>query len=440
MRRNGSLDRRRFLKYSALGLAGSGFPHLKTIDGLRTQEKTEKLRIREYRTLGRTGFDVSDISAGEHQGNEAILSMLLDAGVNYIDTGESYGRGRDERVIGQVIKSRDRKSVFITTKIYLGKDRTKSSLIDRTRKCLERLQTDYIDCMMIHSAQNIATIKEKGFHDAMAELKTEGRVRFVGLSNHGTHWGNLQPEESMEKIMLAAADDGRFDVMLLVYNFLAKENGEKVLKACAEKDIGATLMKTNPVADFLFFQSEVEQLKKEGREIPEYLKSVLTRYEQLVEEAQGFIERNNLKNPYEIREAAIRYALDNPHVHTVCATCNTFEEAEAFIRLSGSRFTQQDEKKLMAYARGCGSFYCRHACSQCETSCSHAVPVNAIMRYNHYFIAQHREKHAMRKYAELIPVKADRCLDCDGRCEAACPFNVPIHALLINAHYRLSFG
>jgi len=437
------MRRREFLKVSTLGAVGAGIPVHKAIGsstGGHTRTGADELKIKEYRTLGRTGFKVSDISAGEHQGNEDILSYLLDAGVNYIDTGESYGSGRDERVIGQVLKKHDRKSVFITTKLYLTKDRTKNSIIERTRKCLERLQTDYIDCMMIHSAQSVATIKEKGFHDAMSELETQERVRFVGISNHGTHWGILQPEESMEKILLAAAEDGRFDVMLLVYNYLAKENGEKVLEVCAEKNIGATLMKTNPVADYLFFKSEVEQLEKEGKDIPRYLKRVLLRYEQLVEEAQGFIKVHNLKDTHEIRDASIRYVLNNPHVHTVCTTCNNFEEAEAFLKLSGGRFTPQDKKTLTAYAQGCGIFYCRHACGLCESSCPHHVPVNSIMRYNHYFVAQHREKHAMQKYSGLPTAKADLCLNCEGQCEAACPFNVPIHALLINAHKRLTLA
>jgi predicted aldo/keto reductase-like oxidoreductase len=440
MSEKNSLDRRQFLRYSTLGALGAKIPYPRAVESERTQTEKQEFKIREYRTLGRTGFKVSDISAGEHQGNEAILSMMLDAGINYIDTGESYGNGRDERIIGQALKKRDRKSIFVTTKLYLSKDRTKKSIKERARKCLERLQTDSIDCMMIHSAQNVATIKEKGFHDAMSELKTEGRVRFVGISNHGTYWGSLQPEESMEKILLAAAEDGRFDVMLLVYNFLAKENGEKVLEVCAEKNIGTTLMKTNPVADYLYFQNEVERLIKEGKDTPAYLKRVISRYELLVEEAQVYIKENNLKNNDEIRKAAVRYALDNPHVHTVCATCNTFEDAEAFIKLSGGRFSQKDKEILIAYEQGCGNFYCRHACGLCEASCPFHVPVNSIMRYNHYFVAQHREKHAMQKYSELPAAKADRCLSCEGHCEAGCPFKVPIHALLINAHGRLTLA
>lgn len=434
------MGRRDFLKCSALGSVGAVFSSRN--EKIHVEEKgiQDTLKIKEYRTLGRTGFKVSDISAGEHQGDEGMLNTLLDAGVNYIDTGESYGSGRDERVIGRVIKKRDRKSVFITTKLYLREDRKKSSIIERTRKCLERLQTDYIDCLMIHSAPNVATIKEKGFHDAMSQLRAEGRVRYIGLSNHGIYWGNREPEESMEKILLAAAEDGRFDVMLLVYNFLSRKQGEKILRACAEKNIGAALMKTNPVVNYQFFQDEAENLKREGKEISSYLKNLLSSYGQLMEEAQGFIKKHNLKNNGEIRDAAVRFVLGNPHVNTACLTYNTYEDIESFLKLSGSRFSQQDRNILAAYSQDCGILYCRHACGLCESCCPHHVPVNTIMRYNHYFIAQGREKHAMSKYKSLPTPKADKCRDCEGHCEAACPYNVPIHGLLISAHHRLTLA
>jgi predicted aldo/keto reductase-like oxidoreductase len=272
----------------------------------------------------------------------------------------------------------------------------------------------------------------------MSELKTEGRVRFLGISNHGTFWTG-DPEESMEKILLAAAEDGRFDVMLFVYNFLAKENGEKVLKVCSKKNIGTTLMKTNPVADYLYFQYEVEKYKKEGKEVPKFYSKLFDRYEKLVEESQGFVKKHNLKNPDNIRDAAIRYSLNNPFVNSVCTTFVNFDDVEGYLKLSGSRFSLQDKRKLAAYREGCSVFYCRHACGMCEASCPHHVPVNTVMRYNHYFVSQHREKHAMQKYSGLPTAKADRCSNCDGLCEAACPFNVPIHALLIEAHNRLSF-
>jgi uncharacterized protein YbjQ (UPF0145 family) len=67
---------------------------------------------------------------------------------------------------------------------------------------------------------------------------------------------------------------------------------------------------------------------------------------------------------------------------------DNFDDLERLVRLSGTRFTGWDKAKLAAYKEGCGELYCRHACGECEPSCPHGVPVNTIMRFNHYFETQ----------------------------------------------------
>ena len=145
---NNNLNRRIFLKNSFCGMMGAGLSHPKLYMSSRETEESKPPKIKEYRTLGRTGFEVSDISSG-YVNIPEILDRLLDAGVNYIDTGESY---RNEQMIGDVIKKRDRKKLFITTKLYFKEDEGKKKFLERTRKCIERLQTDYLDCMMIHES------------------------------------------------------------------------------------------------------------------------------------------------------------------------------------------------------------------------------------------------------------------------------------------------
>jgi len=438
MNKTKGVNRRDFLKNSTMGIVGAGL--LSQANLLSAQETTADapVKIKAYRTLGRTGFKVSDISVGGNP-NPAVLKALLEAGVNYIDSAESYGRGEAERTIGKVVKDFDRKSLFITTKLNFRGGSTKESILERTQKCLERLQTDYIDCMMIHSCQTAEEVKSEGFHAAMKQLKSEGKVRFVGISNHGGTYGPV--DESMEKVLLAAVEDGRFDVMLLVYNFVQQEAGERVLKACAEKNIGCTLMKTKPVDKYFVMKGMVEErAKKEGKEIPEGTKKMMEAFKERADRANEFMKKNNITDPRAIRDAAVRFVLKNPNVHTVCTNFQSFEDIDPYLALSGSPMTAADKKKLSLYLEGCGSFYCRHACGECESRCPHGVPVNTIMRYNFYFESQGREKEAMEKYAGLSTPIADLCETCTGHCQSACPHNVHIHGLLTNAHRNLTLA
>lgn len=434
------LKRRQFLKKSALGVAGAGMLSgigraVYSQESLPETEKTS-LRIRDYRILGRTGFKVSDIATGSIQ-EENLLHAMLEAGVNYIDTAEQYPG--HHKMIGNVLRNggHDRKKLFISSKIEVLEDKSKEGFIKRVHKGLEEMGTDYFDCMMMHMPEKVETIKTEGFHEAMRQLKAEGRIHFVGISNHGSFWFR-DPEETMEKLLMAAADDGRFDVFLMAYNFLQMDQAEKVLDVCSEKKIGTSLMKTTPITKFYLIKSRVEQMEKEGKEIHPLYKEGLVRFKDKLDKAEGFIQKYNLQNPEEIKEAAIRFVLDNPNVNTVCCSARNFEEMERFVRLSGTRLSDWDKAKLSAYRKGCGELYCRHACGLCEPQCPHGVPVNTILRYSHYFISQGREREAMKNYASIPGSTAVVCQQCPGYCEQACPFNVPIQGMLIMTHHLLA--
>ena len=429
------MDRRNFIKNSALGVVGAGMMVKEPMLKSEEKEKKEPKKIKSFRVLGRTGFKVSDIGGG-YLNDAGVINAMLDAGVNYIDTAESYG---NQRVIGSAIQNRDRKKLFITSKLEIKKDVSKEGFLKRTRKCLQELQTDYIDCMMMHCAERVNVLKTEGFHKAMDQLKREGRVRFVGVSNHGSFWFR-DPEETMEKVLLAAAADGRFDVILLAYNFLQMDMGEHVLRVCKEKNIGTALMKTTPVVKYYGLKARIEELQKQGKEVNEFYLKGLERFKQKAEKAEGFIKKYNLKNPEEIRDASIRFVLDNPDVSTVCCSMKNFNDVERFVSLSGTGLSNVEKKKLYSYKKSWGELYCRHACGICETSCPNNVPVNTIMRYNHYFETQAREKYAMVKYAEIPGVNAKECFSCTGICESACPYNLPVQGMLTMAHEQLSLA
>lgn len=422
------------MKQFTAAMLGAGM----TAQGVRTfvygQEAPAPPKIKEYRVLGRTGFKVSDIAAGYIQ-DEGVLRAALDAGINYIDTAEQYPG--HHRVVAKALKGRDRKSVFVTTKLEVLEDKSKDGFLKRARKCLEDLETDYIDCLMMHMPEKAELLKTEGFHEAMKELKAEGRVRFVGVSNHGSFWFR-NPEETMEKVLLAAAEDGRFDVFLMAYNFLKMDQSEQVLEVSREKKIGTAIMKSTPVAIYHSLKSRVEQLEKEKKEVHPLYAEGLKRYKDKVDRAEEFIRKYNLQNQEEIQEAAVRFVLGNLNVSTVCSIPKTYDELDRFLRLSGTRLSDMEKTKLAAYREACGELYCRHACGVCEPTCPNGVPVNTIMRFFQYYAGRGREREAMLNYAGIPGSRAEVCAGCPGHCEAACPYHVPIQGMLILAHSHLS--
>ncbi len=433
------LDRRAFLKTSAIGLAGAGAGitvRPSAASAAPAAASAEDVRIKSFRSLGRTGFRASDIGIGTSQTFPTeVLKAALDAGVNYFDTGEGYGRGQAERSIGEAIKGRDRGSLFITTKFRVDGLADTAAIAAKLDESLARLQTGYVDCLMINPSTT-AAVKNEVFHAAVADLKKQGKVRFAGAASHGPR----QPGqgEPMETVLTAAVEDGRFDVVLVVYNFLQKEPGDKVLAAAAKKNVGATIMKSNPLGRYYDTKNRVEQLKKDGQPVDERMLQSLAQMEEQAKQAEGFIRERGLTTPAEIKAAALKFVLADPRVHTLNLAFNTFDDVKNLLALSGSGLAAGDKGLLAAYEKDCGSLYCRHACGLCEPACPHGVPVNTIMRYDHYFGAQGSERFAMEQYAELDGARADACRTCPGPCEKACPYGVPVRALLAMAHGRLS--
>lgn len=430
------LGRRQFFRKAALGAAGAGLAGRAAGGAAVPHQADAPPRIREYRVLGRTGFKVSDISCGFIT-DDGVIRAAREAGMNYFDTAEEYPG--HHRILARALKGLDRKSVFIATKLEVQEDRSKEGFLRRARKALGELQTDYVDCLMMHCPEKAATLKTEGFHAAMTELKAEGRVKHVGVSQHGTFWFR-DPEETMETILLAAAEDGRFDVFLMAYNFLRRDNAEKVLAACANRKIGVALMKTAPVTLYYGIKSRIEAMEKGQKPVDPLFADGLKRYKEKYEAAQAFIAAHGLRTKEEIRDAAIRFVLGRPEVHTACCQTQTYADLEAYLRLSGTRLSAADEKMLGAYGETCGGLYCRHACGRCEPACPRGVPVNTILRYQHYFLGQGREKESMALYAKVPGARADSCRECAAPCEAGCPYGLPVRAMLVTAHDVLTQG
>jgi aryl-alcohol dehydrogenase-like predicted oxidoreductase len=150
----------------------------------------------EYRALGRTGAQVSVLCLGcmnfgwgtEEADSLPIIHRALDAGINFLDTANVYGRGRSEEITGKAIKDR-RDRVFLATKAHgrMGDDPNDSGnhrfhLMKACEDSLRRLQTDHIDLYQIHRPQSSVPIDET--LRALDDLIRQGKVRYIGTSTY----------------------------------------------------------------------------------------------------------------------------------------------------------------------------------------------------------------------------------------------------------------
>ncbi|MBT8395756.1 MAG: aldo/keto reductase, partial [Gemmatimonadetes bacterium] len=287
--RRDKLSRRSFVRAGGAAFAGglaaatAGSPS--SVSG---QPAVQDLRIQAYKTLGRTGWRVSDIGFGTGPLRESTLvRAAFDKGINYFDTAESYGNGAAERAIGEALPHIGRENVFIATKAVFRGGETESQVTDRIRRSLERLQTDYIDAYSMHHTPSVEFLNHPGYHAAIERLRAEGRVRFTGVSYHGP---SRTGQGNMAEVLSAAAEDGRFDMMLCVYNFMNGEQGDRVLAACKANNVGATIMKSAPgVLHYDSFDPD-----------------------KMSDEQKTFAERHGLRTADQLRFGSIQWVLQNP--------------------------------------------------------------------------------------------------------------------------------
>src|SRR5262245_5254868 len=152
----------------------------------------------KYRKLGKTGFEVSEVSFGAwaiggawgNVSDEAALRALrraVDTGVNFIDTADVYGDGRSERLIAQLKKERPRDTIYVATKAGRRLNPHNSAgynavnleaFIDRS---LKNLATDSLDLVQLHCPPTDVYLRPEVF-GALDELARKGKIRHYGVS------------------------------------------------------------------------------------------------------------------------------------------------------------------------------------------------------------------------------------------------------------------
>lgn len=152
----------------------------------------------EYRQLGRTGMMVSPLCLGAmnfgtptpEAESTAILNRALEAGINFIDTANSYNEGESERIVGRVLAaSGKRNQIVLATKVHgitspdiNDRGGSRYNILKACEASLKRLQTDHIDLYQLHRPQ--LHIPQDESLRAFDDLVRAGKVLYIGASTH----------------------------------------------------------------------------------------------------------------------------------------------------------------------------------------------------------------------------------------------------------------
>jgi aryl-alcohol dehydrogenase-like predicted oxidoreductase len=151
-----------------------------------------------YRELGRTGWQVSEISFGgwgiggdwgpvDNAESLAALHKALDLGVNFIDTADVYGDGRSEKLIGQVLRERSGERIYVATKAgrrlspHVADGYNRENLTTFVERSLRNLKVETIDLLQLHCPPTEVYYRPEVFA-VLDDLVAAGKLRYYGVS------------------------------------------------------------------------------------------------------------------------------------------------------------------------------------------------------------------------------------------------------------------
>ncbi len=195
-----------------------------------------------YRALGRTGWEVSEISFGawaiggawgtvDDDVSLAALHKALDAGVNLIDTADVYGDGRSEKLIGQVLRERRGEEIYVATKAgrrlspHVADGYNRENLTAFVERSLRNLGVDTLDLVQLHCPPLEVYYRPEVFA-VMDDLVAQGKLRHYGVS-----------VEKVEEA-LKAIEYPNVKTVQLIFNMFRHRPAELFFSQAKERRIG----------------------------------------------------------------------------------------------------------------------------------------------------------------------------------------------------------
>jgi predicted aldo/keto reductase-like oxidoreductase len=385
------LERREFLKLGAAGLAASALAGCATTTASKKDEPAASgtpaakpapapvaATAQNRRTLGRTGITLPVVSMGVmNADNPNLVRAALDGGMLMLDTAHVYQNGRNEEMVGTVIKDRKRDSYTLCTKIFLSTlDRKTGIFSPETRPeeleeklaiSLKRLGVDYVDVLYLHNQSLRESALMEPLLRGLSKIKKDGKARFLGLSTHKN-----EPD-----VIRAAIDSKVYDVVLTSYNFKQDHHleVEKAIGEAAAAGLGVVAMKTQA----------------------------------------GVFWDKEKKNPINPR-AALKWALRNPTVHTAIPGFTTLEQLQIDLDVLRDPVMTDEEKASLEPPKVAG-FYCQ-GCESCRGPCPEGLPIPELMR-SYMYAHAYRNREAAHDLVTELKLPASVCTSCES-CSVTC--------------------
>jgi predicted aldo/keto reductase-like oxidoreductase len=363
------------------------------------------------RPFGKTGENVSILSLGGvlKESDLLIFRQAFKMGVTYWDTASSYGWGKNEKAIGKYFAKfpEDRKKIFLVTKASTSNPEKLTATLN---KSLQRMNTSYVDLYFIHYVSNVKKELTNEVKVWAEKAKAEGKIRFFGFSAH----------KKMEKTMLAAANLGWIDGIMMSYNYRLMVKGEmkRAVDACAKAGIGLTAMKTQAAFSANFYASI-------GSETDDALE----------------MTDNFLRKGYTAEQAKLRVVWENRNIASICSAMPnmTILQANVAAAVKQNNLSRGDKLRLERFAELTAPGYCAGCANICESAVDFDIPISDIMRYCMYHHGYGDRDTAARLFNELPEDAKANILRADFRsAEKRCPQRLQIGDVLKRAFQDLA--
>lgn len=292
------------------------------------------------RRFGTTDLECSEIAFGtwalgsdwwgETDDPDRLIGHALELGITFFDTGDAYGQGENEEIVGRALRSAARDSIQISTKFgyVLDSERREHSEGERpqdwtpghARAALEaslrRLETDYVDLYQLHNPR-MDGIEADDLFAELEALRDEGKLRHYGVA--------LGPAIGWREEGLRALATRDIAALQTVYNLLEQEPGSDFLEAAAEG--GAGVMARVPTSSGLLEDKYTLETTFSGSDHRRHRKR-----EWLVEGLEK-VERLRflvVEGERTMAQAALRFILAQPRIACVVPTVTTIAELDEF--------------------------------------------------------------------------------------------------------------